>query len=137
MGGGGYSYIDVHRPYAEHEYIGNDAPPPIIELQSRAKIMRFFQLFSILKCVGLPHAPVNNVDRSGGDFLFPVIRTTLNWGGGVIYVVVSIIFAPDCRYKIVFNTVFIVICRHHFNYELIQLYATNVVLGPIPSRRGP
>ena len=40
--------------------------------------------------------PINNVDRNGGDFLFPIILTTLNWGEGVISMVVSIIFAPDC-----------------------------------------
>ena len=49
-------------------------------LQSRAKIMRLFTFLAILKYVGLPPAPMINVGKSGLNFLFSVIHTTLNWG---------------------------------------------------------
>jgi ABC-type sugar transport system permease subunit len=38
-----------------------------------------------------------NVGKSGLNFLFSVIHTTLNVGEGGIYALVSNIFAPDCR----------------------------------------
>ena len=68
-----------------------------VNSNNRVQNNETFQLFSILKCAALPMPPICNVVRNGGDFLFPVIRTTLNWGEGVIYVVVSILFAPGKR----------------------------------------
>jgi hypothetical protein len=53
-----------------------------------------FHIFGHFK-VRQPPSPMINVGKSGLNFLFSVIRTTLNWGWGGIYVVVSIIFAPD------------------------------------------
>jgi hypothetical protein len=59
--------------------------------------MRLFTFLAIFKYVGLPPPPMINVGEIGLNFLFSVIHTTLNWGEGGIYAVVSIIFAPDCR----------------------------------------
>ena len=46
-----------------------------------------------------PSPPTTNVDEIEVIFFFPAIFTTLYWGKGVIYRVVPIIFAPDCRSK--------------------------------------
>ncbi len=49
-------------------------------LQSGAKILRLFAFLAIFKYVGLPSPPMINVGKSGLNFLFSVIHTTLNWG---------------------------------------------------------
>ena len=49
-------------------------------LQSGAKIMRLFAFLAIFKYVGLPPPPMINVGKSGLNFVFSVINTTLNWG---------------------------------------------------------
>jgi hypothetical protein len=57
----------------------------------------FFTFLAILKCVGLPPAPMINVGKSGLNFLFTHSHNIELGVRGAIYAVVSIIFAPDCR----------------------------------------
>jgi hypothetical protein len=56
---------------------------------------------AILKSSASPLPPWSiYVGKSGLNFLFSVIHTTLNCGEGGIYAVVSIIFAPDCSWSL-------------------------------------
>jgi hypothetical protein len=71
--------------------------------------MRLFNIFG-------PPATMINVGKSGLNFLFSVIHTTLNWGQGGIYAVVSVIFAPDCHYL-------------YFEWNVIRSYWFNLALA--------
>ena len=56
-----------------------------------------FHVFGHFKVRRSSPVPMINVGKSWSNFLFSVIHTTLNWGLGGIYAVVSTIFAPGCR----------------------------------------
>ena len=44
----------------------------------------------------LPRAPMNNVDKLGLVFFFQSFSQHCYWGKGVLFVIVSTMFAPDC-----------------------------------------